>query len=87
MFDRDLRQEGKVAHINIIDFERLRLFRSEAIFDLPTGSRRLVRRVEGYEGTIKSGTVIFKSGDHTGALPGRLIRRRKEKPPTSIAAE
>ncbi len=87
MFDRGLLQEGKIADINIIDFERLRLFRPEAIFDLPTGGRRLVQRVEGYEATIKSGTVIFKSGDHTGALPGRLIRRRKEKPPTSIAAE
>ena len=87
MFDRGLLQEGKIADINIIDFERLRLFRPEAIFDLPTGGRRLVQRVEGYEATIKSGTVTFKNGDHTGALPGRLIRRRKEKPPTSIAAE
>ena len=87
MFDRGLLQEGKIADINIIDFERLRLFRPEAIFDLPTGGRRLVQRVEGYEATIKSGTVIFRNGDHTGALPGRLIRRRKEKPPTSIAAE
>ena len=87
MFDRGLLQVGKIADINIIDFERLRLFRPEAIFDLPTGGRRLVQRVEGYEATIKSGTVIFRNGDHTGALPGRLIRRRKEKPPTSIAAE
>jgi len=87
MFDRGLLQVGKIADINIIDFERLRLFRPEAIFDLPTGGRRLVQRVEGYEATIKSGTVTFKNGDHTGALPGRLIRRRKEKPPTSIAAE
>lgn len=87
MFDRGLLQEGKVADINIIDFDHLRLFRPEAIFDLPTGGRRLVQRVKGYEATIKSGTVIFKNGDHTGALPGRLIRRRKEKPPTSVAAE
>ena len=87
MFDRGLLQEGKVADINIIDFEHLRLFRPEAIFDLPTGGRRLVQRVEGYEATIKSGTIIFKNGDHTGALPGRLIRRRKEKPPTTMAAE
>ncbi|MBV1933383.1 MAG: amidohydrolase family protein [Parvibaculaceae bacterium] len=87
MFDRGLLQEGKVADINIIDFEHLRLFRPEAIFDLPTGGRRLVQRVEGYQATIKSGTVIFKNGDHTGALPGRLIRRRKEKPPSQMAAE
>lgn len=72
--DRGVLAPGKLADINIIDFERLRLFRPEAIFDLPMGGRRLVQRVEGYDYTIKSGEVTFENGTHTGALPGTLVR-------------
>ncbi len=74
MTDRGLLEEGLVADINVIDFEALRLFRPEAIFDLPTGGKRLVQRVEGYDYTIKSGQVTFEQGKHTGELPGVLIR-------------
>jgi N-acyl-D-aspartate/D-glutamate deacylase len=75
MFDRGLLQKGKLADINIIDFDALKLFRPEAIFDLPAGGRRLVQRVEGYDVTIKAGEVVFRQGKHTGALPGKLVRR------------
>ncbi|MFT7686088.1 MAG: N-acyl-D-amino-acid deacylase [Candidatus Azotimanducaceae bacterium] len=74
MLDRGLIKEGLIADINIIDFEKLRLHRPEAIFDLPAGGRRLVQRVEGYDMTIKSGKVTFEAGEHTGALPGKLVR-------------
>ena len=75
MFDRGQLTEGMIADINVIDFDSLRLLRPEAIFDLPAGGRRLVQRVEGYDLTIKAGEVIFVRGDHTGALPGKLVRR------------
>jgi N-acyl-D-aspartate/D-glutamate deacylase len=75
MFDRGRLQEGWMADLNIIDFEAMRLFRPEAIFDLPAGGRRLVQRAAGYEATIKAGEVIFRQGEHTGALPGKLVRR------------
>ena len=71
MFDRGEITEGKIADINIIDFDALRLHRPEAVFDLPAGGRRLVQRADGYDMTIKAGEVIFKAGEHTGALyPG-----------------
>ena len=75
MDDRGLLQAGCLADINVIDFDNLRLDRPEAIFDLPTGGRRLVQRAEGYDATIKAGEVIFTNGEHTGALPGKLVRR------------
>jgi len=75
MFDRGLLTEGMIADINVIDFDELRLHRPEAVFDLPAGGRRLVQRAEGYEITIKSGEVIFNNGQHSGALPGKLVRR------------
>ena len=78
MFDRGYLKEGFIADINIINFDSLRLHRPEAIFDLPAGGRRLVQRPEGYEMTIKAGEVIFDNGTHTGALPGKLIRRSND---------
>jgi len=75
MFDRGQLTEGMIADINVIDFDGLRLHRPEAVFDLPAGGRRLVQRAEGYEITIKSGEVIFNNGQHSGALPGKLVRR------------
>ena len=79
MFDRGYLKEGMIADVNIIDFDSLRLHRPEAIFDLPAGGRRLVQRPEGYEITIKAGEIIFDNGNHTGALPGKLVRRSNEK--------
>ena len=75
MFDRGQLTEGMIADANIIDFDRLRLHRPEAVFDLPAGGRRLVQRAQGYEITIKSGEIIFNNGQHSGALPGKLVRR------------
>ena len=79
MYDRGYLKEGKIADINIIDFDAMRLHRPEAIFDLPAGGRRLVQKPEGYELTIKAGEIIFDNGVHTGALPGKLVRRSNEK--------
>jgi len=74
MMDRGLLKEGMLADINIIDYDNLKLFRPEAIFDLPTGGKRLVQRVEGYDYTIKSGQVTFEKGEPTGERPGVLVR-------------
>ncbi len=78
MFDRGRIREGWMADLNVIDFETMRLYRPEAIFDLPAGGRRLVQRAGGYDVTIKAGQVIFRNGEHTGALPGKLVRRSNE---------
>ena len=48
--------------------------RPRCVHDLPAGGRRLVQRVDGYEATLLAGTPIFQKGEHTGALPGRLVR-------------
>jgi N-acyl-D-aspartate/D-glutamate deacylase len=72
--DRGLISKGMLADVNIIDFDKLHLFRPEAIFDLPTGGKRLVQQVEGYDYTIKSGQVTFERGEPTGSRPGGLVR-------------
>jgi N-acyl-D-amino-acid deacylase len=73
--DRGRLEPGKRADINLIDFDRLRLHPPEVVNDLPAGGKRLVQRVEGYEATLVAGTPVFERGEHTGAKPGRLVRR------------
>jgi N-acyl-D-aspartate/D-glutamate deacylase len=82
--DRGEIKPGLLADLNVIDFEQLRLFRPEAVYDLPAGGRRLVQRAEGYRYTVKSGQVTFEDGRHTGALPGTLVRGGRE---LAMAAE
>jgi N-acyl-D-aspartate/D-glutamate deacylase len=78
LHDRGELRPGLLADVNVIDFERLRLFRPEAIHDLPAGGKRLVQRAEGYRYTVKSGQVTFEDGQPTGALPGSLVRGGRE---------
>ena len=73
--DRGQLAPGKRADINVIDFDRLRLRAPEVVNDLPAGGKRLVQRVEGYEATLVAGIPVFEGGEHTGAKPGRLVRR------------
>jgi N-acyl-D-aspartate/D-glutamate deacylase len=76
--DRGQLQPGLLADLNVIDFETLRLYRPEAVYDLPAGGRRLVQRADGYSYTVKSGQVTFEDGVSTGALPGSLVRGGRE---------
>mgnify|MGYP003544011912 CR=1 FL=1 len=45
-------------------------------FDLPAGGRRFLQGAQGYEATIVSGRVVYRNGEATGDLPGRLVRGR-----------
>ena len=72
--DRGLIAPGMRADFNVIDLDNIGLLRPEAVADLPGGARRLGQRARGYDATIVAGTITRRSGEHTGALPGRLVR-------------
>lgn len=72
--DRGRLAAGLRADLNLIDFDRLLLHKPELVHDMPANGRRFIQRVEGYEATLVAGTPIFERGEHTGALPGRLVR-------------
>jgi N-acyl-D-aspartate/D-glutamate deacylase len=72
--DRGLIAPGFTADLNIIDYDRLKLQAPHPIDDLPAGGRRLMQRAEGFVATVKTGSVTYRDGEHTGALPGRLVR-------------
>ncbi|TCH98337.1 D-aminoacylase [Roseococcus sp. SYP-B2431] len=72
--DRGVLAPGLLADVNLLDLDRLRLGAPYMVHDLPAGGRRLMQRADGYAATIKSGSVTYRNGEHTGALPGRLVR-------------
>ncbi len=72
--DRGRLEPGKLADVNVIDFEHLHLHAPHMVHDLPAGGRRLLQDVDGYRFTIKSGRVTFEDGLATGARPGRVLR-------------
>lgn len=72
--DRGLIAPGLRADINLIDLDRLTLRAPRTVHDLPAGGRRLRQEADGYVATIVAGTVTYREGQHTGALPGRLVR-------------
>ena len=85
--DRGRLQPGLRADVNVIDFDRLQTCKPELVHDMPANGRRFVARVEGYESTLVAGTPIFERGQHTGALPGRLVRAGQTGLATQEAAE
>ena len=75
--DRGLIRRGMKADLNVIDLPSLHLHAPWATYDLPAGGRRLSQPAVGYTATIVSGSVTYRNGEHTGALPGRLIRGQR----------
>jgi N-acyl-D-amino-acid deacylase len=71
---------GHKADFNLIDFDRLKVRVPTVEHDLPAGGRRLHQRADGYVATIVSGTVTYRNGQPTGALPGRLVRGQQKAP-------
>jgi N-acyl-D-amino-acid deacylase len=72
--DRGRLAPGLRADVNLIDYDRLQVQKPELVHDMPAKGRRFVQKVDGYEATFVAGTQIFERGEHTGALPGRLVR-------------
>ena len=65
---------GARADVNVIDLEGLRLHYPEMAHDFPGGAGRWIQRADGYDATIVNGEVFMESGEHTGALAGRMLR-------------
>jgi N-acyl-D-amino-acid deacylase len=73
--DRGELREGMKADINILDLGRLSPGTPELVRDLPADAERLIMKPSGVSAVFVAGEQLFADGEHTGALPGRLIRK------------
>ena len=80
LLDRGRIAPGYKADINILDPERIVLHRPQIQVDLPAGGKRLRQEADGYVATLVSGTVTYRDGVPTGALPGKLVRGTRTAP-------
>jgi N-acyl-D-amino-acid deacylase len=74
--DRGRVAVGMKADLNVIDLDALKLHVPTIEYDLPAGGKRMHQKADGFTATIVSGQVTYRDGVHTGALPGRLVRRQ-----------
>ena len=80
LHDRGVVKQGYKADLNVIDYDRLSLHSPQVVYDLPSGGRRVIQKAAGYEATIVSGIPVYREGEATGALPGRLVRGAQATP-------
>jgi len=72
--DRGLVREGMVADLMVFDLARIGVKEDEITRDGPNGSPRRVQRADGVHHVIVGGEMVMDHGEHTGALPGRVLR-------------
>jgi N-acyl-D-amino-acid deacylase len=73
--DRGRLGPGMAADFTIFDYKTINSApRQHAVRDLPGGGLRFVTAAHGIEYTIVNGEVLFEHQQHTGELPGKLLR-------------
>jgi len=72
--DRGLLREGMAADIVVLDPAKVGAEMPTVVNDLPGGAKRLKQYSTGIKATIVGGETVLKDNEHTGALPGRLLR-------------
>ncbi|MCE2389887.1 MAG: D-aminoacylase [Proteobacteria bacterium] len=76
--DRGVLKEGWIADIVVFDPERVATGATYTRFDLPAGAGRLYAEAEGVEHVIVNGVRIIRDGEHTGELPGTVLRSGRD---------
>jgi N-acyl-D-aspartate/D-glutamate deacylase len=72
--DRGVIAEGKAADLVIFDPRTVAAGDKEMLYDLPGGEGRFVQRAEGVQWVVVNGVVLFANGQHSGMLPGQVLR-------------
>ncbi|HEY2485814.1 MAG TPA: amidohydrolase family protein [Candidatus Binataceae bacterium] len=71
---RGLLREGNFADVMVFDPDKITPKLPELAHDLPAGAKRLKQKSEGLLATVVNGQVLLRNNEHTGALPGKLLR-------------
>ena len=76
--DRGRIAEGHHADLVIFDESRIGCGETFTKPDLPNGAGRLYAEAEGIDHVFVAGTEIVHQGEHTGALPGTVLRSGRD---------
>ena len=71
---RGLLREGWKADVVVFNPDTIAPMMPEVDHDLPAGARRLKQKAAGIAATVVNGEVVLRNNEHTGALPGQLLR-------------
>ena len=76
---RGLLRVGYAADVVVFDPQTIGPQMPEVVHDLPAGERRLKQKADGISATVVNGEILLQEQEHTGALPGQLLRRGLKK--------
>jgi N-acyl-D-amino-acid deacylase len=71
---RGLLREGYAADVIVFDPARITPELPKLEYDLPAGARRLKQKASSLLATVVNGQTVLRNNEHTGALPGKLLR-------------
>jgi N-acyl-D-aspartate/D-glutamate deacylase len=74
IYDRGLVQPGMVADLVVFDPDTVAPLKEDVVHDFPANGWRMRELAEGIHYTVVNGEVLLEKGNHTGTLPGRVLK-------------
>ena len=74
LHDRGLIREGMAADFVVFDPDTIGARMPDVVHDLPAGAKRLKQTADGILNTVVNGEILLTNNEHSGAVPGRLLR-------------
>src|ERR1700724_2822665 len=77
LYDRGLLRPGMTADITVFDPDTVKPLPEFIVHDFPAGGWRFKEPAQGIHATFVNGQMLMKEGEHTGNLPGRVLRNSR----------
>jgi N-acyl-D-aspartate/D-glutamate deacylase len=77
LYDRGLLRPGMTADIAVFDPDTVKPLPEFIVHDFPAGGWRFKEPAAGIYCTFVNGRMLMKEGNHTGNLPGRVLRNSR----------
>ena len=74
LHDRGLLREGMAADLVVFDPKTIGARMPDVVHDLPAGAKRLKQTADGILNTVVNGEILLTNNEHSGEVPGRLLR-------------